>query len=1684
MGERKLRTANGIATSESSVTCEVEVLNTSMNPLVLDECPPVMSLGRRIEQGFKFFWDQSACVLVTPNGEKINLQVEGHVPVLTQEVHSHDASPSDRLKCEGDACAGEDITGEGGADRHGGADAPDDAVEREEEEEEEEEITSKLRYMQKGRTCDAAQTRIHKMLHFPKNRHCECCSATRFQSKQARSVPVDEHVVKAEFFGDMIHLDHVFSNVEYPGCHGERCALVIVDEATRFCYMYPAKEKSAENVVSALRHFIGTDMEWQRINIKSDNAREYAKACKDLGIAWYESTPNRHESNGLAERTIRTVSDVMRTMLHQSGLGHPFWSIAGPFAAMMLNVFVPNEAGKMPWQMRRGGQIFPYDASALGARVRCLIPGKMADRRPKFMSKGSPCMFAGWHWPPGFVHADYQVINEEQLKIVEEASAVHIHRVSEIALEGEFFFPVGGEGIERSRQEIAHLRLEHVHVGETGRLSTEGGEKEQGDGGIDDLLTRQQAEAGWRIDRFGSRIVKVPPRSTRPAAFDPESWQSLPHSVRRVIGRRSEKEDSGEARASTDTVVSVPITKKKVSFEGEAEGAGKGECINIGDLDDSWIESHIEQILVVEVCCDENSVFGRRVSEGVCVIRITEKDNFMEEHTRERVGNLAERWGQRMWLWVSTPCTTGCTWHRTNAVYTQTTGYKVKHDCNTLLAMLAIQCVDVTMHFGGHIAWEWPRDNDMWRTEPGAHMLRHDGCIEVSFDGCSFGTSNSAGALIKKPWRIITNCIELWQELHGRVCTSRHEHGQCRGETATLSGRYSDGFADCVMRVVRQVRDGEVCQISRLGDEELAFQVHDTVAAELEELLGETTVPRAHTRYNLRNNGVVSRSVLLGAYCRRGLGVTNASRKGKWSRALYLIHELAKRRGGERAGQRYLSIQVNSYEGGCSVPRHRDMYNEGLSDVYVCGQFEGGDLRCGDQRVDAKGKWGVLNGKEWHWTEPHQGKRLSIVLFTPKGWERLSDQHMQALAELGFPVQEPLSAHPCGVESVEQEQTCLCMDRDCTYCSQGFIGMPTQGNGLGDEACVSSVESCVHEEGDSLDKTQDNVESCANVTHDAERSIDIGIGDETVPEPTEASVHRTIEPEHDTPLWGLVTRQINQNEAEFHSKECQAALQEEHAKLLKRGVWDTTTVCELQDLYGDRSQSDFLVGQVFPIMGEKFAEEGAQQRQYKARIVFAGDRVKTKSGCNPVDLYTEMSNSPTTLAAARACIGAGVSVGQVVSVRDVSQAYIQCMLDLKVKTWVELPKCFWPPEWYNEQGQPRYNRPCCVLVKALYGHPVSGGAWERHLGRILRGMGWVQVHGLSGVWMKQINKQGQHATLAVYVDDLLLTAPKDTSVEFWDRLGKELEFKDPAGPLERYLGANHVLSSKGKQHTMSVHMKGYIDAAVQRFTTEWGGTLQKVRSPYLGEDEVECEGEPKFSPSASSHIATLLFLARVCRPDLLVAVCRLAKKVSKWEAIDDKKLVRLFAYLRSSRDLVVNFGMREGSDFHLAIWSDADLAGDAEDTKSTSGAWVELLDQDGNSWPISWLSKKQGASAYATCESETIALNTALREEGIPILDLLCSITGREVKMVCYEDNEQTISAVKRGYSKKLRHLPRVHKISVGILHELLGGDNPVGELKYHPTATHKADMFTKCLKPIMFQSALDRILMSSSRSD
>ena len=73
---------------------------------------------------------------------------------------------------------------------------------------------------------------------------------------------------------------------------------------------------------------------------------------------------------------------------------------------------------------------------------------------------------------------------------------------------------------------------------------------------------------------------------------------------------------------------------------------------------------------------------------------------------------------------------------------------------------------------------------------------------------------------------------------------------------------------------------------------------------------------------------------------------------------------------------------------------------------------------------------------------------------------------------------------------------------------------------------------------------------------------------------------------------------------------------------------------------------------------------------------------------------------------------------------------------------------------------------------------------------------------------------------------------------------------------------------------------------------------------------------------------------------------------------------------------------------HLVVYSDADFAGDIQGSKSTSGCFVAIVGPNTFA-PVSALCKTQSCVSHSSTESEIIALDHAMRNEGIPILGLL-----------------------------------------------------------------------------------------------
>ena len=80
----------------------------------------------------------------------------------------------------------------------------------------------------------------------------------------------------------------------------------------------------------------------------------------------------------------------------------------------------------------------------------------------------------------------------------------------------------------------------------------------------------------------------------------------------------------------------------------------------------------------------------------------------------------------------------------------------------------------------------------------------------------------------------------------------------------------------------------------------------------------------------------------------------------------------------------------------------------------------------------------------------------------------------------------------------------------------------------------------------------------------------------------------------------------------------------------------------------------------------------------------------------------------------------------------------------------------------------------------------------------------------------------------------------------------------------------------------------------------------------------------------------------------------------------------------------------------LGLFQDSDFAGDLEDSKSTSGGTLCIFGSH-TCVPISWMCKKQTSVSHSSTESEIISLDTGLRLDGLPALelwDLIVSVFG------------------------------------------------------------------------------------------
>ena len=157
--------------------------------------------------------------------------------------------------------------------------------------------------------------------------------------------------------------------------------------------------------------------------------------------------------------------------------------------------------------------------------------------------------------------------------------------------------------------------------------------------------------------------------------------------------------------------------------------------------------------------------------------------------------------------------------------------------------------------------------------------------------------------------------------------------------------------------------------------------------------------------------------------------------------------------------------------------------------------------------------------------------------------------------------------------------------------------------------------------------------------------------------------------------------------------------------------------------------------------------------------------------------------------------------------------------------------------------------------------------------------------------------------------------------------------------------------------------------------------------------------------------------------------------------------------------------------------------------------------------PISWMCKKQTAVSHSSTESEIISLDTGLRLDGLPALELwdpIVSVLGnvsrvsdrsekpdndvhkrhksqkkidvmedidsvpsnvqsarQEALLYVFEDNEAVIKMIIKGRSPIMRNVSRTHRVALDWLFDRINLDSKI-QIKYIDTKNQLADTLTK----------------------
>jgi transposase InsO family protein len=175
-------------------------------------------------------------------------------------------------------------------------------------------------------------------IHFKKDKICSACQA----GKQVGAHHPHKNIMTTDRPLELLHMD-LFGPIAYISIGGSRYCLVIVDDYSRFTWVFFLQEKSqTQETLKGFLRWAQNEFRLRIKKIRSDNGTEFKNSqiegfLEEEGIKHEFSSPYTPQQNGVVERKNRTLLDMARTMLDEYKTPDRFWTEAINTACYSIN---------------------------------------------------------------------------------------------------------------------------------------------------------------------------------------------------------------------------------------------------------------------------------------------------------------------------------------------------------------------------------------------------------------------------------------------------------------------------------------------------------------------------------------------------------------------------------------------------------------------------------------------------------------------------------------------------------------------------------------------------------------------------------------------------------------------------------------------------------------------------------------------------------------------------------------------------------------------------------------------------------------------------------------------------------------------------------------------------------------------------------------------------------------------------------------------------------------------------------------------------------------------------------------------------------------------------------------------------------------------------------------------------